>query len=64
MAAQIARDPTHPTRWGATVFWGLLAAVMIVGAAVVATRSGWVALPGEGRAGAGAAARRSAPATP
>lgn len=31
MAAQIARDATHPTRWGSVVFWGLLAAIMIGG---------------------------------
>ncbi len=31
MAGQIARDATHPTRWGSTVFWGLLAAIMIGG---------------------------------
>lgn len=31
MAVQIARDTTHPTRWGSVAFWGLLAAIMIGG---------------------------------
>ena len=34
VAARAARDRTHPTRWGSTVFWGLLAMIFLGGKAL------------------------------
>ena len=43
-AGRIARDRTHPKRWGSAVFWGLLALTFLAGKALPPTLIGYFLL--------------------
>ena len=44
MAARIARDATHPKRWGSAAFWALLAVTFLLGDALPPVVTGYLVL--------------------
>lgn len=44
MAIRIARDVTHPRRWGSALFWGLLAVVFLGGKMIPSVVTGYLVL--------------------
>lgn len=44
VAGRIARDQSHPKRWGSALFWGLLAVIFLFGHAIPSLISGYIVL--------------------
>lgn len=58
LAIRTARDPSHPRRWGTSLFWGVLGVLFLFGKVIPSLASGYLVLALVGLAAAGQVRRR------